>query len=129
MNENLQKILSLYCNNEIENLMNTGLFIRLQNLVNQLNWTLVCEYGKELDCRSENLHLSITIFNYKNEMVEVFDDGFLTVSTPLILVDKKHNYRFLSWTDREFIADLNWLIEKLEDIKTEQSLINKIFNK
>ena len=118
MNENLLKVLSLYCNNEIENLKISELYIKLQNLVDELNYNLACEYGKELDNKkSENLYLSITIFDDKNEMIEIFDEGFLTASTLLVWVDKKHRYKFLSWKDEEFIEDLNWLIKELENIK------------
>lgn len=118
MNENLFKALSLYCNNELENLKNSELYIKLQKLVNELNYILVCKYGKELDNKkSENLYLGISVFNDKNEMVEIFDEGFLTASTLLVLVDKKFRYKFLSWKDEEFIEDLNWLIKELENIK------------
>lgn len=121
MNENLLKVLSLYCNNEIENLKNSELYIKLQKLVDELNYILVCKYGKELDNKkSENLYLSITIFNNKNEVIEIFDDGFLTVSTLLVWVDNKHRYKFLSWQDEEFIEDLNWLNKKLENIKNNK---------
>ncbi len=47
MNEILHKLLSLYCNNEIENLKNSELYIKLQKLVDELKYNLVCEYGKE----------------------------------------------------------------------------------
>ena len=117
MNENLLKLLSLYCNNEMENLKNSELCIKLQQLVDELNYILVCECGKELDNKkTENLYLSITVFNDKNEVVEIFDDGFLTISTLLVCVDNKHRYKFLSWQDEEFIEDLNWLIKELENM-------------
>lgn len=97
MNENLIKVLSLYCNNEIEKLKNNEVYIKLQKLVNELNYVLVCEYGKELNNKkSETLYLSITVFNDKNEMIEIFDEGFLTISTVLVLVDNKNRYKFLS---------------------------------
>ena len=121
MNENLLKVLSLYCNNEIENLKNSELYVKIQKLVDELNYILVCEYGTELDDKkSENLYLSITILNDKNEVIEIFDDGFLTVSTLLVLADNKHRYKFLSWQDEEFIEDLNWLNKKLENIKNNK---------
>ena len=124
MNENLLKVLSLYCNNELENLKNSELYIKLQKLVNELNYILVCEYGKELNNKkSENLYLSITVFNDKNEAVEIFDEGFLTASTLLVLVDNKYRYKFLSWKDEEFIEDLNWLIKELENIKNNKQQI------
>lgn len=120
MNENLLKVLSLYCNNEIENLKNSELYNKLQKLVNELNYILVCEYGKELNNKkSENLYLSITVFNDKNEVIEIFDEGFLTASTLLVLVDNKYRYKFLSWKDEEFVEDLNWLIKELENINNK----------
>ncbi len=97
MNENLFKLLSLYCNNEIENLKISELYIKLQNLVVELNYNLTCEWEKEIaNKKSENLYLSITILNDKNEIVEVFDEGFLTISTLLVCVDKKNRYKFFS---------------------------------
>lgn len=35
----------------------------------------------------------------------------------LVLADKKHRYKFLSWKDKEFIEDLNWLNKELENVK------------
>ena len=46
MNENLFNVLSLYCNNEIENLKNSELYMKLKKLVDELNYILVCKYGK-----------------------------------------------------------------------------------
>ena len=121
MNESLLKVLSIYCNNEIENVKNSELYIELQKLVDELNYVLVCNCGKELDNKkSENLYLSITIFNDKNEVIEIFDEGFLTVSTLLVHVDKKHRYKFFSWQDEEFIEDLNWLNKKVQNIKNSK---------
>ena len=118
MNENLFKVLSLYCNNEIENLKKSELYIKLQKLVDELNYIIFCEYGKDLNNRkSENLYLSITVLNSKNEMVEIFDEGFLTASTSLVLVDKKKRYSFFSCKEEEFIKDLSWIIKELENIK------------
>lgn len=121
MNENLFNVLSLYCNNEIENLKNSELYMKLKKLVDELNYILVCKYGKELNNKkSENLYLSITVFNDKNEEIEIFDEGFLTASTILVLIDKKNRCKFLSWQDEEFIEDLNWLIKELENIKNNK---------
>lgn len=39
--------------------------------------------------------------------------SFLTVSTLLVLVDKKYRYIFLSWKDEDFVEDLNWLNKEL----------------
>lgn len=53
--------------------------------------------GKEFaNKKSGNLYLSITILNDKNEIVEVFDEGFLTISILLVCVDKKNRYKIFS---------------------------------
>ena len=118
MNENLLKAVSIYCNNEIEDLKSSESYIKLTKLVDELKYNLVCVYGKENDNKkSENIYLSIQILDDKNELIEIFDEGFLTASTMLVLVDKKHRYKFFSWRDDEFIEDLNWFIKELENIK------------
>lgn len=125
MNENLLKVFSSYCNAEIENLKNNELYIKLQNLVNKLKYNLVCEYGKELDnAKSNDLYLSITVFNDKNEMIEIFDEGFLTASTKLVEVHKKERCKFFSWKDEEFIEELNSIIQELEKIITKNIILN-----
>ena len=125
MNENLLKVFSSYCNAEIENLKNNELYIKLQNLVNKLKYNLVCEYGKELDnAKSNDLYLSITVFNDKNEMIEIFDEGFLTASTKLVEVDKKERCKFFSWKDEEFIEELNSIIQELEKNITKNIILN-----
>ncbi len=118
MNENLLKAVSLYCNNEKEDLKNSESYIKLTKLVDELKYNLVCDYGKANDNKkSESIYLGIQIFDDKNELIEIFDEGFLTASTLLILIDKKHRYKFFSWRDDEFIEDLNWFIKELENIK------------
>lgn len=90
----------------------------MQNLVDELKYNLVCEYGKDINNKkSEDLYLSITILDNKNKIVEIFDEGFLTASTLLVWVDKKYGYKFFSWKDEKFIEDLNQLIKELENIK------------
>lgn len=57
----------------------------MQNLVDELKYNLVCEYGKDINNKkSEDLYLSITILDNKNKIVEIFDEGFLTASTLLV---------------------------------------------
>lgn len=120
MTENLPRVLSIYCNYEINNLKKNELFIKLNNLVNELNYILVCEYGKELNNKkSENIYLSVTVYDDKNKTIEIFDEGFLTASTILVWVDKKYRFKFFSWEDEEFVEDLNWLISQLEIIKKQ----------
>ena len=95
MNENLLKAVSLYCNNEIEDLKSSESYIKLTKLVDELKYNLVCDYGKAIDNKkSENIYLGVQILDDTNELIEIFDEGFLTTSTLLILVDKKHRYKF-----------------------------------
>lgn len=116
--EDLLKTLSKHCINEIDKMKCNEAFVKLQNIVNELHYVLVCEYGKELrNKKNENLYLSITILNDKKEDVEIFDEGFLSASTLLVVRNKNHKYEFLSWNEDEFIADLHWIITELEKIK------------
>ena len=120
MKENLLKILHIYCNDEIDNFKENIAFTELQSLVNELNYILVCDYGKAADNKkSENLYLGITVYDNDNEMIEIYDEGFLCASTMLVEIDKKHRFNFLSWQDKEFVEDLNWIINQLKLIKSK----------
>ncbi len=35
----------------------------------------------------------------------------------LVMVGKKDSFKFFSWQDDEFIEDLNWIINNLENYK------------
>ena len=119
MNKNLTNALSTYCDSEIEDLKKTELFEKLQNIVYHLHYSLVCDYSKVLgDNKCEHLYLCITIFDDKNEMIEIFDEGWLSIATLLVSVDKKCRYQFFSWKDDELIEDINWIITQLEKIKS-----------
>ena len=67
---------------------------------------------------------SSSIFSILSELVEsqelklkIFDEGFLTTSTMLIMIDKKERFKFFSWQDDEFIEDLNWIIKQLREFR------------
>ena len=51
-------------------------------------------------------------------MIEIFDEGWLSIATLLVSVDKKCRYQFFSWKDEELIEDINWIITQLEKIKS-----------
>ncbi len=121
MNENLLKVLSLYCNYEIENLKNSDLYIKLQNLVEAINYKIIYKCYKVYDNKEiEKIYLNLTIYDDKNEMIEIFDEGFLIDSTLLVLGDRKLRYKFFSWKDDdEFIDGLNWFIKELDSIKNK----------
>ncbi len=118
MNKNLTNILHTYCKNEILNFKNNEIYNVLLNLVTDLNLTLVCEYGQEKDNKkSQNLYFSVSIRNENNEIIEIFDDGYLTAATMLISVDRKERIKFFSWEDEDFIDSLNWIIESIKKLK------------
>ena len=56
----------------------------------------------------------MSIYNQKDEIIEVYDEGVLVASTILVLVDKKEKIKFFSWTDEDFIDSLRWIIRTLK---------------
>jgi len=118
VSDNLLKILSIYCENEVNDFKNNQLFIELNNLVYKLNFTLVCECKKGIDInnKSKNIYLSISIYNQNKEIIEIFDDGYLSASTLLFSIDKKERIKFFNWNDEDFIDSLNWIIKNLSKL-------------
>ncbi len=122
MNENLEYLLSIYCNIQIANLKKDKNFIKLHNLVKELNYNLVCCYGKDNENKkSKDIYLSVEVYDNKNEMIEIYDEGFLNPSILLVSVDRKYRVKFFTWKDEEFIEDLNWVIKQLEIIKLNKT--------
>lgn len=116
VNDNLSTVISLYCENEVEKVKNDERFIELNNLAKKYNLFVIIEYGPEKDNeKSKNQYLSISIRDTCGEMVELFfDEGFLSASTALVLVDRKDRYKFFNWNDSEFIDDINWMINQIK---------------
>lgn len=73
---------------------------------------LICNLG--IHKRYKNFYLSVSIYNQKDEIIEVYDEGVLVASTILVLVDKKEKIKFFSWTDEDFIDSLRWIIRTLK---------------
>ena len=116
INDNLSTVISLYCKNEVEKVKNDERFIELNNLAKKHNLFVIIDYGTEKDNeKSQNQYLSISIHDTYGEMVELFfDEGFLSASTFLVLVDGKDRYKFFNWNDPEFIEDINWIINQIK---------------
>lgn len=89
---------------------------RIEQLSKKYNLFVIIEYGPEKDNeKSKNQYLSISIRDTCGEMVELFfDEGFLSASTALVLVDRKDRYKFFNWNDSEFIDDINWMINQIK---------------
>lgn len=107
----ISETINYYCENEMKDFKDSSFYKKIEELVNLKELKLECSYGKALD---KNLYLGISILDKNGELVEIFDDGFLTTSTMLIMVDKKDRFKFFSWQDEDFIEDLNWIIEKIK---------------
>jgi hypothetical protein len=53
----------------------------------------------------------------KKQIVNIYDDGFLTSSTKLVTTDKKGRYMFYRWQDdKEFLDDLLWIKSHLKKL-------------
>ncbi len=113
METSVKDTLKYYCELEIEKFNSSSIFSILNELVRSQELNLKIEFGKAKDENDKNLYLSLSIYNKNGQLVEIFDEGFLTASTILVLIDKKDRYKFLSWQDDEFIEDLNWIIKQL----------------
>lgn len=115
--DNLYSILNFYCESEIKSFKKSDLFIELESIVKELNYILICEYGKECsNIKSENIYLSLTVYNKNNEIIEIFDEGCLSAATILILVDKRKRFEFFSWKDEDFIESIQWIINELKKL-------------
>ncbi|MDY4848811.1 MAG: hypothetical protein SO176_00900 [Bacilli bacterium] len=113
METSVKEMLKYYCELEIEKFNSSSIFSMLNELVKSQELNLKIEFGKAKDENDKNLYLSLSIYNKNGQLVEIFDEGFLTTYTTLVLIDKKDRCKFLSWQDDEFIEDLNWIIKQL----------------
>lgn len=114
MNKKINDIMVLYCEKEMTDFKASSIYGKLNTLIKNFNLLIECEYGNEKTKKCGNIYMSITIFDEKNNMIEIYDEGFLTTSTILISRDKKDRYKFYSWKDDEFIDDINWIIEQIK---------------
>lgn len=112
----MKEILKYYCKTEINKFKNSSIYSKLNELAASYKFNLKLDFGKAKEEKDKNLYLSLSVFNENGELVEISDDGFLTISTMLVLVDKKDRYKFFSWQSKEFIEDLNWIINQLTQL-------------
>lgn len=114
MDENLIKLIDLYCDNEVEEFKKSDYYVHIDSLCKEKRYEILLSIGKAPHSESGNVYLSISLTNHKGEIVEIFDDGFLTTATELIKIDKKGRMIFHNWNeDKEFINDLQWMIMKI----------------
>lgn len=113
MNQNVLKVVNIYCQEEMNGFKMNKYYKELLELTQKLTLKLVCDSG-QLEEKDKKVYLSVSIYNQKDEIIEVYDEGFLVTSTILVLVDKKEKIKFFSWTDEDFIDSLRWIIRTLK---------------
>ena len=126
METSVKNTLKYYCELQIVEFNSSSIFSILSELVESQELKLKIDFGKAKDDKDENLYLSLSIHDKNDELIEIFDEGFLTTSTMLIMIDKKERFKFFSWQDDEFIEDLNWIIKQLREFRWLYFLVNWI---
>ncbi len=122
MNNNLCSLINAYCEAERSDFESHELYIELYDIASEMNYTIKCEYGKGATKDvSRNLYLCISIYDHDNQCIEIYDDGFLSASTELVLIDRKGRIRFCTWDDEDFLDSIHWMIRKLQEIKCQKN--------
>lgn len=115
---NFNKTLDFYCQNELEDFIQSELFLTIEQMAKEHRLTVCYAFDKGKDkAKSNNTYLGIQICDENNQIVEIYDDGFLSISTELITIDKKERIKFFPWNDEDFIDSLKWVIGCLENYK------------
>lgn len=114
MNQNVLKVVDIYCQEELNSFKMDKYYKEILELTQKLNLKLVCDSG-QLEEKDKKVYLSISIYNQKDEIIEVYDEGILVASTILVFVDKKEKIKFFSWIDEDFIDSLRWIIRTLKN--------------
>lgn len=94
METSVNDTLKYYCELKIEKFNSSSIFSMLNELVKSQELNLKIEFGKAKDEDDKNLYLSLSIYNKNGQLVEIFDEGFLTASTILVLIVKKIDTNF-----------------------------------
>ena len=120
MRKKILDLIDIYCNSEIADFSGHQLYTRLQDMVNALGYHLECEYGRGVTRDTfSNVYLSISVYDQYNETVEIYDEGCLSASTELVMIDKKERIRFLTWEDEDFIDSIHWMTRLLQKLKCD----------
>lgn len=118
MRKNVLDLLTMYCNAELADFKCHQLYTELQAMVDKLGYHLKSECGKgSAKNYSRYVYLSISVYNQDNDLIEIYDEGYLSAATELIEIDKKERIRFLSWNDEDFVDSIHWIIRMLQKQK------------
>lgn len=114
---NTIKALEFYCSLELNDLRNSEISKDILVLAEHQNLHLNIEFGKLKESQEKDIYISFSVMNSENQIVEVYDDGYLSYSTRLVTVDNKNRISFRSWVDDDFIETLNWIKSNLQKVK------------
>ena len=123
MDKKILDLLTVYCNSEIADFRCHQLYTELQAIVDELGYHLECECGrggtKDL---SNNVYLSVSVYSQDNTAIEIYDEGLLSASTELVMIDKKDRIRFSSWNSADFLDSVHWIMRMLHKLKCGNGL-------
>lgn len=83
METSVKNTLKYYCELQIVEFNSSSIFSILSELVESQESKLKIDFGKAKDDKDENLYLSLSIHDKNDELIEIFDEGYLTTSTML----------------------------------------------
>ncbi len=118
MSNRIIETIKYYCENEVQDFKNSSYYKKIEDLVALKNLIIECSYDRSLDTKDKNIYLGISILDKNNNYIELYDEGTLSISTMIVLFDKKDKIKFFPWNDNEFIEDLNWVINNLNNIES-----------
>jgi hypothetical protein len=114
---NIKKTIEFYCETELEGFQKSKFYQVIDSICKEKGFFLQLIYGQDQSSKRTNLYLSISILDEKKQIVNIYDDGFLTSSTKLVTTDKKGRYMFYRWQDdKEFLDDLLWIKSHLKKL-------------
>lgn len=125
MNENTQFAIEHYCQSELNDFTNSSIYSEISLLTEKMDLRLLVTTEKNPHEKDDMIFLYITITNKLGEVLNVFDDGFMTYQTELTKVDRKNRVKFFSWRDKDFIETLVWIRDNLKNPEGITNLIIK----
>lgn len=108
----LEQMCAFYCEKIKQNFLKSDLLKQINHLIREKNLYLEIETGKSIIPSINNYYLSLEIKDSNNNLYETYEGG-LSISTPLILIDKKMKFSFLDWQNEDFLNDVHWLIKNI----------------
>ena len=118
MGKKEKNLVDYYCEMELNEFRDCDLFKEIEQLLKKTNANMKLECGKDpIMKKRDDVYISLSLWNSKNEMIEIFDDGFLSASSKIVMVDSKKRISLFDWTqDDELEDDLYRIVDYLKKI-------------